>query len=154
MSMTLNKSAYVKLIEEDLEYLNKNCKDGNLELDHIKAVLCKSIDLLYPEHPSDGMEHPITIKKEYPYCKLCDLDGVEGEIDAYWIDDVNDIEPTLELGAACTCADSNGSITVWKNANNEICATLQRYCIIVKQCTFNSYEEMKECISEWIEDIK
>ena len=49
----LNKISYIKLIEEDFEYLNKKCKDGSLELDHIKAVLCKSIDLLYPMHPGE-----------------------------------------------------------------------------------------------------
>lgn len=85
---------------------------------------------------------------------LSDLAGIEGEVDAYWIDDVNDIEPMLEQGAACTCADSNGSITVWKNANNEICAAYQALRITVKSRTFNSYQEMRECVSEWIEEIK
>ena len=85
---------------------------------------------------------------------LSDLAGIEGEVDAYWIDDVNDIEPTLELGAACICADSNGSITVWKNDENNICATLDRWRITVKSRTFNSYQEMRECVSEWIEEIK
>ncbi|WP_300725878.1 hypothetical protein [uncultured Rikenella sp.] len=45
----IDKQAYIKLIEEDLDYLNQHCKEESLELDHIKAVLCFSIDLLYPE---------------------------------------------------------------------------------------------------------
>ena len=96
----------------------------------------------------------LVIKQGGPCFTLSDLDGIKGEIDAYWIDDVNDIEPTLELGAACTCADSNGSVTVWKNDENNICATLDRWRITVKSRTFNSYQEMRECISEWIEEIK
>lgn len=45
----IDKQAYIKLIQEDLDYLNRHCKDESLELDHIKAVLRFSIDLLYPE---------------------------------------------------------------------------------------------------------
>ena len=96
----------------------------------------------------------LVTKQEGPCFILSDLAGVEGEIDAYWIDDVNDIEPTLELGAACACADINGSITVWKNDENNICATLERFRVTVKSRTFNSYQEMRECVSEWIEEIK
>ena len=96
----------------------------------------------------------LAIKREIPCCTLSNLKGTKGDIEAYWINDISDIEPTLELGYACTCADNNGSINVWKNDENNICATLDRWRITVKSRTFNSYQEMRECISEWIEEIK
>ena len=46
MSIKIDKRAYMKLIKEDLDWLNKECPVG-LEKDHIEAVLRKSIDLLY-----------------------------------------------------------------------------------------------------------
>ena len=48
MSITLNKDAYKQLIQQDLDFLNKHCPDTP-ELDHIKLLVCKSIDDLYPE---------------------------------------------------------------------------------------------------------
>lgn len=47
--MEINKREYTKLIQEDLDFLNKNLSHlGNsLELEHIKVVLWKSIDILY-----------------------------------------------------------------------------------------------------------
>lgn len=48
MTMKISKEAYEKLIKEDLDFLNKHCPD-NLELDHIKLILCSSIDWYYPE---------------------------------------------------------------------------------------------------------
>lgn len=43
MSIKISKEAYKKLIKEDLDFLNKHCPDS-LELDHIKAIICGSID--------------------------------------------------------------------------------------------------------------
>ena len=100
------------------------------------------------------MNKNIIIKRETPCCKLSNLKGRKGSIEAYWINDVSDIEPTLELGYACTCADNNGCINVWKNDKNEICAQLSRFQIIVMERTFYSYDEVEECISEWIKDIE
>jgi nucleoside diphosphate kinase len=51
MSLSINKKAYTELIEQDLKLLNKNCKDSP-ELDHIRLVLCNSIDMHYPERKS------------------------------------------------------------------------------------------------------
>ena len=48
MSIKIDKSAYEKLIKEDLDFLNKHCPDG-LELDHIKLIVCSSIDWHYPD---------------------------------------------------------------------------------------------------------
>lgn len=48
MTMKISKESYEKLIKEDLDFLNKYCPD-NLELDHIKLILCSSIDWYYPE---------------------------------------------------------------------------------------------------------
>ena len=100
------------------------------------------------------MNKNITIKRETPYCELSDLKGRKASIEAYWINDISDIEPTLELGYACTCADNNGCINVWKNDKNEICAQLSRFRFTVKERIFDSYNEMEECIREWIEEIK
>ena len=96
----------------------------------------------------------MSIKKEGPCCKLRNLKGKKGDVYAYWINDVSDIEPTLELGYACTCADNNGCINVWKNDKNEICACLSMFRVNIRQRIFDSYNETEECISEWIKDIE
>lgn len=49
MGLKIDKSAYIQLIKEDLKYLNEHCPGGSLEKDHIKAVLCSSIDWYYHE---------------------------------------------------------------------------------------------------------
>ena len=100
------------------------------------------------------MNKNIIIKRETPCCKLSNLKGRKGSIEAYWINDVSDIEPTLELGYACAFADNNGSISVWKNDKNEICAQLSRFQITVRERTFDSYNEAEKCICEWIQDIE
>lgn len=51
MTLSINKKAYTELIHQDLEILNKYCKDSP-ELDHIRLVLCNSIDMHYPERKS------------------------------------------------------------------------------------------------------
>ena len=48
MSIKMSKEAYEKLIKEDLDYLNEHCPDS-LELDHIKIIVCSSIDWYYPD---------------------------------------------------------------------------------------------------------
>ena len=59
------------------------------------------------------MNKNIVIKKEKPICQLEGLPGVKKcKVDAYWINDTSDIEPTLELGCACTSAGDNGAINV------------------------------------------
>lgn len=52
MSIKIDKSAYEKLIKEDLDFLNKHCPDS-LELDHIKLIICSSIDWHYPVIDTD-----------------------------------------------------------------------------------------------------
>ena len=47
----MNKKAYMELIDEDLKFLNKHCPDGT-ELDHVKLIVCKSIDWLFPNDKS------------------------------------------------------------------------------------------------------
>jgi len=50
METQLTKEAYTKLIQQDLNFLNKqlNRLEGSLELDHIKLIISTSIDWLYP----------------------------------------------------------------------------------------------------------
>lgn len=48
MSIKISKEAYEKLIKEDLDFLNKHCPDSP-ELDHIKLIVCNSIDWHYPD---------------------------------------------------------------------------------------------------------
>lgn len=62
MSITLNKDAYKQLIQQDLDFLSKHCPDTP-ELDHIKLLVSKSIDDLYPEKPQ---------KKEVSTLKVLD----------------------------------------------------------------------------------
>ena len=45
MGMKVNREAYQKLIDEDIEWLLRQPRD--LERDHIEAVLRKSVELLY-----------------------------------------------------------------------------------------------------------
>lgn len=47
MSIKLNKESYEKLIKEDLDFLNKHCPSSP-ELDHVKLIVCGSIDWHYP----------------------------------------------------------------------------------------------------------
>lgn len=67
MGIAITKRAYMKLINEDLDWLNKECPDG-LEKDHIKAVLCKSIDLLYPTQLKETK-----YKRKCPHCGSTDV---------------------------------------------------------------------------------
>lgn len=48
MSMKLNKKQYEKLIQQDLDFLTKHCPDTP-ELDHIKLIVCRSVDWYYPD---------------------------------------------------------------------------------------------------------
>lgn len=48
MSIKISKEAYEKLIKGDLGFLNEHCPDS-LELDHIKVIICSSIDWYYPD---------------------------------------------------------------------------------------------------------
>ena len=48
MSIKISKEAYEKLIKEDLDFLKEHCPDS-LELDHIKVIICSSIDWHYPD---------------------------------------------------------------------------------------------------------
>jgi exoribonuclease II len=64
MGTKLNKRAYMQLIEEDLAYLNLHCEEGSLEKDHIRCVLCSSIDWYYPKQLKESK-----VERECPYCK-------------------------------------------------------------------------------------
>lgn len=48
MSIKISKEAYEKLIKKDLDFLNEHCPDS-LELDHIKLIVCSSLDWHYPD---------------------------------------------------------------------------------------------------------
>lgn len=48
MSMNINKKSYEKLIKEDLDFINKHCPDSP-ELDHVKLIVCNSVDWYYPD---------------------------------------------------------------------------------------------------------
>lgn len=53
MSLKVSKKSYMQLIEEDLDFLNKHCPQGP-ELDHVKIIICKSIDYYYPDEIQPG----------------------------------------------------------------------------------------------------
>ena len=57
MSVQLNKDAYSKLIQEDIEAINKHMSVHSLERKHIVAVLEWSIDQIYDNNntPLDWM---------------------------------------------------------------------------------------------------
>lgn len=100
------------------------------------------------------MNKIIVIKKEKPIYQLDGLPGVKRrKVDAYLINDTSDIEPTLELGYACTAAGDNGAINVWKDDAGIIRGELMRYCVTVEKKTFTSYVEVEKCVSDWLERI-
>ena len=65
MSIKIDKSAYEKLIKEVLDFLNKHCPNS-LELDHIKLIVCSSIDWHYPEKTKS-----MCLKDKTKECNLC-----------------------------------------------------------------------------------
>lgn len=100
------------------------------------------------------MNKNIVIKKEKPICQLKGLPGVKKcKVDAYWINDTSDIEPTLEMGCACICAGNNGAINVWKDDAGIIRGELERYCVVLDSSTFASYTAAVKCVADWIERI-
>lgn len=100
------------------------------------------------------MNKNIVIKKEKPICELEGLPGVKKrKIDAYPINNTSDIEPTLELGCACTSAGDNGAINIWKDDAGIIRGKLMRYCVTVEERTFASYVEAEKCVSYWLKRI-
>ena len=105
------------------------------------------------------MNKNIVVKKEKPFCQLKKLPGVEKyKVDAYWINDTSDIEPTLELGYACTSSGNNGAINIFRknesraeekfrtaslllfvNSFKPITNTFFHFCIADKRSFFNNY---------------
>nr|DAY69012.1 MAG TPA: hypothetical protein [Caudoviricetes sp.] len=71
MSIKISKEAYEKLIKEDLDFLNEHCPDS-LELDHIKVIICSSIDWYYPKKDKNMSLKDKT--KVYNLCHECDVD--------------------------------------------------------------------------------
>lgn len=65
MSIKISKEAYEKLIKEDLDFLNEHCPDS-LELDHIKVIICSSIDWYYPEKTKS-----MCLRDKSKVCNLC-----------------------------------------------------------------------------------
>lgn len=100
------------------------------------------------------MNKNVVIKKEKPICQLRRLSGVKKcKIDAYLINNTNDIESTLELGYACTSAGDNGAINVWKDDAGIIRGELMRYSVTVEKRIFASYTDVEICVSDWLERI-
>lgn len=65
MSIKISKDAYKKLIKEDLDFLNEHCPDSP-ELDHIKLIVCSSIDWHYPENTKS-----MCLRNKSKVCNLC-----------------------------------------------------------------------------------
>ena len=100
------------------------------------------------------MNKNILVKKEKPFCQLKKLPGVKKyKVDAYWINDTSDIEPTLELGYACTSSGNNGAINIWKDDTGMIRSELMRHLVVVEKRTFVSYAEVEKCVSDWLKRI-
>ncbi len=100
------------------------------------------------------MNKNIVIKREKPIGQLEGLPGVKRRtVDAYRINTTSDIEPTLELGYACTSAGDNGAINVWKDDDGIIRGELMRYCVTVEKRKFANYTEAEKCINDWLEKI-
>lgn len=100
------------------------------------------------------MNKNIVVKKEKPFCQLDGLPGVKRrKVDAYWINDTIDIEPTLELGYACTSSGNNGAINIWKDDTGMIRSELMRHLVVVEKRTFVSYAEVEKCVSNWLKRI-
>jgi hypothetical protein len=61
MGTKMNSDAYIRLISEDLEWLNKQTR--SLEREHIKQILEDSVKIYYPH---------LDITPELPCCKPLD----------------------------------------------------------------------------------
>lgn len=70
MSIDMSKEEYEKLIKDDLKFLNKHCPD-TLVLDHIKLIVCSSIDWYYPEKKSFCLKNHDKVCNN---CHECDVD--------------------------------------------------------------------------------
>lgn len=55
MTLKITKKAYMKLIQEDLDFLNKHLGhlEGSIELDHVKLIICSSIDWYFPDNSKE-----------------------------------------------------------------------------------------------------
>lgn len=78
MGTQMTKEAYKKLIDEDVQYLNERLcvEDYSAELDHIKLVLFKSIDWLYPPKevkkcPKCGSHKIVMFDSDNDLCNDC-----------------------------------------------------------------------------------
>ena len=93
------------------------------------------------------MNKNIVVKKEKPFCQLKKIPGVEKyKVDAYWINDTSDIEPTLELGYACTSSGNNGAINIWKDDTGMIRSELMRHLVVVKKKRLSAMQKWKNVL--------
>ena len=93
------------------------------------------------------MNKNIVVKKEKPFCQLKKIPGVEKyKVDAYWINDTSDIEPTLELGYACTSSGNNGAINIWKDDTGMIRSELMRHLVVVEKKRLSAMQKWKNVL--------
>lgn len=121
-----------------------------------KSKIGKEVEIINLHHSNFNkeMNKNILVKKEKPFCQLKKLPGVKKyKVDAYWINDTSDIEPTLELGYACTSSGNNGAINIWKDDTGMIRSELMRHLVVVEKRTFVSYAEVEKCVSDWLKRI-
>lgn len=77
--MKLTEQAYTKLIEQDLAFINKHLPDS-LETDHIKVVLCNSIDMHYSNTISQMQPEWVACSDQLPPSMEHVLCYVNGEV--------------------------------------------------------------------------
>ncbi len=68
--MKINKSAYEKLVQDDIAAINKHIPDGVIK-DHIKLIICDSIDFYYQNGKDKGAESEaesnwVSVEDRYP----------------------------------------------------------------------------------------
>ena len=93
MALKITKQEYTKLIEQDLDILRKHLPDSP-ENDHIRLVLCNSIDMHYP---SDGKQ-PQSENGKLPIPHVSGSLPFKDDVElAKWMHDTYE-EVALEIG--------------------------------------------------------
>ncbi len=77
------------------------------------------------------------------------------EVDGYLINDVNVdyIKEILERGCACTSADDNGSLCIWKTKAGVIRGEVMRNWCTIEEKVFSDYSEIIEWATKWLDYI-
>ena len=76
------------------------------------------------------------------------------EIECEFITKPSEIKDILENGKACTAADSNGAINIWKDDNGLIRCESMAYFRSLDTKEFENIEDVEKWTKKWLRKIK